>query len=201
MQARWNGSLVSVGAWVFGAVLGMGSLNAQAALIESTPAQLETQHRIERIAPTLVESSGEGTPVSSGVTSLPTALPQASPSSAAIAPMADGVYLYGQAPQPDQLGQGYFVFEVSRGSVVGALYMPRSSFDCAKGSFQDQQLALTVVNSYDRSTNAFEIALERSTQVAGQPVKPIVGLEGFHRLEPTENDLRMLKTCKADFQK
>lgn len=125
---------------------------------------------------------------------------------AATAPLPslpDGVYLYGQSEKPEQLGQGYFVFEVTSGNVVGALYMPRSSFDCAKGSFNEDQIALTVVNSYDRSSNPFQIALERVSNVAsiGNPVLEKVGLQGFHKLaELSENDQRMLSVCKADFK-
>lgn len=118
--------------------------------------------------------------------------------------LPDGVYLYGQSAQPDQVGQGYFVFEAKQGSVVGALYMPRSSFDCTAGKFQGDQLALTVVNSYDRTTNPFEIALEQTSNVAaeGNPAFQNVGLQGFQRLSKvSENDSRILNVCKADLQK
>ncbi|MBW4695390.1 MAG: hypothetical protein KME27_26880 [Lyngbya sp. HA4199-MV5] len=118
--------------------------------------------------------------------------------------LPDGVYLYGQSAQPDQVGQGYFVFESRRGNVVGALYMPRSSFDCTSGKFQNDQLALTVVNSYDRTTNPFEIALEKTSNVAteGNPALQKIGLEGFQRINKlSENDHRILNVCKADFQK
>ncbi len=128
---------------------------------------------------------------------------QVSAVSAPAATLPDGVYLYGQYPKPEQIGKGYFVFEVNRGKVVGALYMPRSSFDCAAGSFKGNQLALTVVNSYDRSTNPFNIALERSSNVAatgGGSEK--VGLQGLHRISSiSQNDYRILNTCKADLQK
>lgn len=128
---------------------------------------------------------------------------QVSAISAPVANLPNGVYLYGQSPQPEQIGQGYFVFEVNQGKVVGALYMPRSSFDCASGSFKQNQLALTVVNSYDRSTNPFDIALETGSTVAstgGSAEK--VSLQGFHRIsEISENDYRMLNVCKADLQK
>jgi hypothetical protein len=120
------------------------------------------------------------------------------------ASLPDGTYLYGQSAQPDQIGQGYFVFEVNKGNVVGALYMPRSSFDCASGSFQSNELALTVVNSYDRTTNPFTIAVERSSTIAstGNPAQQSISLEGFHRLSTiTANDHRMLKVCKQDLQK
>ena len=118
--------------------------------------------------------------------------------------LPDGVYLYGQAPEPDQIGQGYFVFEVNKGTAIGALYMPRSSFDCAAGKFQGNQLALTVVNSEDRTTNPFAIALEQTSMVAssGNPTLKQVGLQGFHRLPNlSEGDQRILGVCKADFQK
>lgn len=125
------------------------------------------------------------------------------PSASVPATLPNGVYLYGQSPEPEQVGQGYFVFEVNQGSVVGALYMPRSSFDCASGSFQADQLALNVVNSYDRSKNPFEIAVERTTNVAstGNPAQQAVNLQGFHRLASlSDNDQRMLDVCKADLQ-
>lgn len=118
--------------------------------------------------------------------------------------LPDGVYLYGQSTEPDQIGQGYFVFESKQGHVVGALYMPRSSFDCTSGKFQNDQLALTVVNSYDRTTNPFEIALEKTSNVAaeGNPAFQNIGLQGFQRLNKvSENDYRILNVCKADLQK
>ncbi|MBF2026035.1 MAG: hypothetical protein IGS48_04605 [Oscillatoriales cyanobacterium C42_A2020_001] len=116
--------------------------------------------------------------------------------------LPDGVYLYGQSTQPNEIGKGYFVFESKKGQVVGALYMPHSSFDCAEGSFKNDQLALTVTNSYDRAANPFEIAIDRTSTVAssGDPSLK-VGLQGFHKLDAvTENDQRMLNTCKADLQ-
>jgi hypothetical protein len=128
---------------------------------------------------------------------------QAQPPASA-ASLADGVYVYGQSAQADQIGQGYFVFEVNKGTVVGALYMPRSSFDCASGTFQESQLSLTVVNSYDRSTNPFNIALQHSTTIAttGNPAFQKVSLQGFHQLSTvSQNDYRMLSVCKADMQK
>ena len=47
--------------------------------------------------------------------------------------LKDGVYLYGESSQPEQIGQSYMVFEVKQGQVTGAFYMPRSSFDCFTG--------------------------------------------------------------------
>ncbi len=123
---------------------------------------------------------------------------------AAISTLPDGTYLYGQAPKPDRLGQGYFVFQVTQGTVVGALYMPRSSFDCASGRFQESELALTVVNSYDRMTNPYSIALDRTSTVASNSKNPAlrpVQLEGFYPIQAvSQNDLRMLSLCKAELK-
>jgi len=113
--------------------------------------------------------------------------------------LSDGVYLYGQSPKPDEIGQSYFVFEVAEGRVLGALYMPSSSFDCAVGNFQQGNLALTVRNSYDRTTHAFNIPLERTATVASNgAVTTQIGLQGFHRLDAvSQNDLRILGICKS----
>jgi hypothetical protein len=119
--------------------------------------------------------------------------------------LPDGVYLYGQSQKPDELGKAYFVFESKKGQVIGALYMPSSSFDCATGSFKEKQLALQVMNSYDRTTNAFNIALERTATVAfstaNSPIREI-GLEGFYKLDTvSDNDRRILNVCKTDLLK
>lgn len=115
--------------------------------------------------------------------------------------LPDGVYLYGQSSQPNQIGKGYFVFEVRQGQALGALYAPHSSFDCAKGKFQANQLALTVVDSYDRTTNPFAIALNKTSTVAANGTPTLqIGLQGFHRLTVTENDRRMLNICKGDLR-
>lgn len=119
------------------------------------------------------------------------------------AALEDGIYLYGQSTQRDQAGQGYFVFEVKQGKVLGALYMPNSSFDCASGGFNTQALSLTVVNSYDRTTNPYAIALDTTSTVADRanPSLKQIGLEGFYPLQVSDNDRRILNVCKADLQK
>lgn len=114
--------------------------------------------------------------------------------------MPDGDYLYGQAPKAEQLGATYLVFEVNKGNVRGAFYMPQSSFDCVHGSFQTQQLALTVVNSYEQASYPYAVALQTggaSASSARPDVAPIA-LEGFHPIQQlSANDRRILSTCKA----
>jgi hypothetical protein len=117
--------------------------------------------------------------------------------------LPNGVYLYGQSTQPDRVGQAYFVFEVRQGKALGALYMPRSSFDCAYGTFQPDRLALTVVDSYERQEHPYAIALQRSAAVAsrGNPAMTQINLEGFQRLANlSDTDRRILNVCKANYQ-
>lgn len=115
--------------------------------------------------------------------------------------LADGIYLYGQSPDRDQIGAAYMVFQVEQGQVEGAFYMPRSSFDCFYGSFQGDRLALTVINSYEQTRYPYAIALEPQDSVAtiDNDVATPISLQGYHQLEsPTENDLRLLSTCQTN---
>lgn len=116
---------------------------------------------------------------------------------------ADGIYLYGQAPVADQLGMGYVVFESVDQQLVGALYLPQSSFDCFQGQLEGNMMAMMITNSYTQETYPYEIALASEGAIAstanGLPAP--LSLEGFHQLSaPSENDVRMLETCKAVLQ-
>jgi hypothetical protein len=113
--------------------------------------------------------------------------------------MADGIYVYGQSEKRDQVGHTYFVFEVKRGSLTGALYSPNSSFDCTYGRVQSGELALNVIDSYEKKSYPFEIALDRSSTVASRSgVAAPVSLQGFKKVEGfSAGDRAMLKSCKA----
>ena len=137
---------------------------------------------------------------------------QATPRNLAAAPQAtamaqattlpDGVYLYGQSAQPEQIGKGYFVFEARQGKLLGALYMPKSSFDCTYGTVEPDKVSLMVVDSYDRSENPYVIATERNGSVASSsnPVVAPIGLEGYQRLSNiSANDQRILNVCKQHY--
>lgn len=119
--------------------------------------------------------------------------------------LADGTYLYGEATEPEQIGSAYMVFQVTKGKVVGAFYMPRSSFDCFSGNFEPGKLALNVVDTYEKTTHPYAIALEQNSTVASSSNKPAVseiGLQGFQRLaKVSANDQRILGMCRANFQK
>jgi hypothetical protein len=116
--------------------------------------------------------------------------------------LPDGVYLYGQSAQPDQTGVPYFVFEARQGKVLGAFYMPRSSFDCAYGAVQPEKVALTVIDSYEKTAHPYDIAVERGASIAsqGNPAVTQLGLEGFQRIQPvSSNDQRILQVCRTNY--
>lgn len=98
--------------------------------------------------------------------------------------LADGVYLFGEDPEPEQLGKAYMVFEVRRGRLIGAFYMPSSSFDCVFGSAQSERLDVTVVNSYERTTYPYSV-----------PLHDLHPIDSF-----TANDRRILSTCTQTYQ-
>ncbi|MBD0334800.1 MAG: hypothetical protein ICV62_04875 [Cyanobacteria bacterium Co-bin13] len=116
---------------------------------------------------------------------------------------ANGVYLYGQVPEADQVGMGYMVFESDNQRLVGALYMPNSSFDCFRGEIQGTELAMMITNSYTQEVYPYGVALVTEDAIAssaGSTLAPL-NLDGFHQLpNPSENDLRILETCKANLQ-
>ncbi len=117
-------------------------------------------------------------------------------------PLADGTYLYGQSSERDQINSAYLVFEVTRGQIIGAFYMPRSSFDCVYGNLQADQLALNVVDSYSNEAYPYAVALQGGGAIAdAKGAVPPVTLEGMHRIDNiNRNDQRILSTCKANHQ-
>ncbi len=119
---------------------------------------------------------------------------------APVSSLPDGTYLYGESEKPDQPGSTYFIFEVSKGEVSGALYSPNSSFDCTYGKFEPQQIAISVVDTYGKNSYPIEIATAHSGIIAnaGDPVAEL-GLDGMTRVtgEISQRDREILSTCKA----
>ena len=118
--------------------------------------------------------------------------------------LQNGVYLYGQSPERDQLGQAYMVFEVNQGRIVGGFYMPRSSFDCFWGTPDGNRLALTVIDSYTQETHPYAIAFNPSfvaASTAGGGDRS-VSLEGFYPIAPvSQADLEILRVCQSDVKR
>ncbi|MBE9156563.1 hypothetical protein IQ265_06935 [Nodosilinea sp. LEGE 06152] len=112
-----------------------------------------------------------------------------------------GRYLFGQVPEPDQIGQGYVVLERTGDRVYGALYYPSSSFDCFYGEVEGTELAMTIINSYDQQSYPYSLALADGPAVASSSavgdIAPF-GLDGFFAIDTvSDNDHRMLETCRA----
>ena len=128
-------------------------------------------------------------------------------------PEVNGIYLYGQSPEPEQIGQEYMVFEVRQGKVIGAFYLPYSEFSCFHGNLQSGKLALMVANGPAAAPYPESVAGQNSQQVAtasnthiGNNYKPLaysysVALQNYHQLPSVSaNDQRILKTCKNNYQ-
>ena len=112
------------------------------------------------------------------------------------APIADGVYLYGQQATASQLGSIYMVFEVIGNRAVGAFYMPSSSFDCFNGAVSSTRLDLNVIDSYEQTSHPYSLAVE-PTLTAGQPGAEF-NINGFTPVSNlSETDEHILETCQT----
>ncbi|BBD65251.1 hypothetical protein NIES4072_10800 [Nostoc commune NIES-4072] len=119
-------------------------------------------------------------------------------------PVKDGIYLYGQSPKSNQLGQGYIIFQKQQDKVTGALFMPHSEFNCFQGTLNPSgELAMTVNSSSN------EASTTQSNQVAASNRLPQVSedelssypyslaLQDFYHLSSiTASDRRTLQMCK-----
>ncbi|MEH2042879.1 hypothetical protein [Nostoc sp.] len=119
-------------------------------------------------------------------------------------PVKDGIYLYGQSPKPNQLGQGYIIFQKQQDKVRGALYMPQSELNCFQGTINPSgELAMTVNSSSNEASS------EQSNQVAtsnrlpkvaedeSNPYAYSLALQDFYRLNSiAASDRRTLQMCK-----
>lgn len=115
--------------------------------------------------------------------------------------LEDGTYLYGESSTPQQIGSAYMVFEVSDRQVVGAFYMPNSSFDCFHGDIQANQLALTVISSEGQQSHPYAVAIQPGATVAtvGNVSIAPATIEGYHHIATISNlDNQILTVCKAD---
>lgn len=125
------------------------------------------------------------------------------PFNTAPAPLTDGVYFYGSVSEPDTLGAAYMVFAAQNTHLVGAMFMPQSSFDCFQGQVENQQLALQITNSYTQEVYGYAIALAANDEpvaAIGQASVPFT-LDEFHNLgTPRESEMAILAICQANFE-
>ncbi|HEY9905518.1 MAG TPA: hypothetical protein V6D43_24320 [Candidatus Sericytochromatia bacterium] len=80
-------------------------------------------------------------------------------------PKADGLYLYGETPQPNQLTKAYVVFQRQKGKVVGAIYSPNSEFSCFTGSQTNNTLDVKSVETGELHKRTAKINLSSLHQI------------------------------------
>jgi len=118
-------------------------------------------------------------------------------------PDQDGIYLYGQSTTPNQLGQGYILFQKQQSKIIGALYLPQSEFSCFQGTLaKSGELAMTVKSS-PGEVGAIEVSTistipkisdDQSTSYAHS-----ISLQDYHQLNSlSPNDREMLQMCKQE---
>ncbi|MEB3232963.1 MAG: hypothetical protein VKJ64_18295 [Leptolyngbyaceae bacterium] len=120
--------------------------------------------------------------------------------SPALQPLPDGTYLYGESPLADTIGSAYMVFDVNGQNVVGAFYMPYSSFDCFRGSFQGDELALTIRDSYEQTLFAYGVPLVDGEAIASTQTPAVTTQhpDGFYPIaDLSDADQQILATCRA----
>ncbi len=133
-------------------------------------------------------------------------------------PQKDGIYLYGQSPEPQQIGQEYIVIEVNKGRAVGAFYLPHSEFNCFNGTIQAGKLALLLANGPETEaypeTLGSNVNSQQEDVVAAIGDRPIgengsneistpysVALQNYHQLSSVSNsDKQILAACKSNYQ-
>jgi hypothetical protein len=120
-------------------------------------------------------------------------------------PEKDGIYLYGQSSEPNQLGQGYIVFQKQQGKVIGALYMPSSEFSCFQGTIaKSGELAMTVTSSPGEK-GVVQVSttsrIPRLTDDDDLTYAHSVALRDYHQLASvSDNDQQILQTCSQELR-
>jgi hypothetical protein len=146
----------------------------------------------------VVSTSAQASPLSFSAIApaIPIAQVQVSPT------LADGMYFMGSVPHVDALGEAYMVFEADGPSVVGAFFMPQSSFDCFQGTIENSELALSITNSYTQEAYTYEVALVSTGDAIASSSNPEVSfqLDGFFDLgAPRPAEQAILATCRANY--
>lgn len=116
-------------------------------------------------------------------------------------PKKNGIYLYGQSPKPNQIGQGYVVFQKQQGKLVGALYMPNSEFSCFQGTIDKSgELAMTVTGTPDLGTSpelATASTIPRLADDEPMSYAYSLALQDYHPINTiSANDRRILQMCR-----
>ncbi|KHG42889.1 MAG: hypothetical protein HEQ20_05605 [Aphanizomenon flos-aquae KM1D3_PB] len=118
-------------------------------------------------------------------------------------PEQDGTYLYGQSSTPNELGQGYILFQKQQSKIIGALYVPHSEFSCFQGTLaKSGELAMTVKSS-PGEVGAIEVATASTIPKVNEnefTTYPYsVTLQDYHQLSSvSSNDREILQMCQQE---
>jgi len=129
-------------------------------------------------------------------------------------PQKDGVYVYGQSPEPQQIGQEYIVVEVNKGRAMGAFYLPNSEFNCFNGTIEGGKLALSLANGPETeaypeigsNTEDRQVAAVSDRSLSENDNNEIttpysVALQNYHQLSTVSaTDKQILAACKSNYQ-
>jgi hypothetical protein len=112
-------------------------------------------------------------------------------------PFVDGTYLYGRSEQPEQIGKEYIVMQIRGDRAIGAIYFPRSEFNCFSATLEGRQLNLAIVDPSDETVYPYAIAVGELATVASEDrlsLSPT--LEGYQQLKKIgDSDRRILDVC------
>ncbi len=126
---------------------------------------------------------------------------------------SDGIYLYGQSPKPEQIGQKYIVFQVRQGQVIGAFYLPQSEFNCFQGKFDATRLTLKILYPDELTNTKSEFAFYPHSQTQNLAAFSSIGsnlppngraISSFHQVnletyypitQISNNDRRIIAAC------
>ncbi|UUO16644.1 hypothetical protein [Dolichospermum heterosporum] len=118
-------------------------------------------------------------------------------------PEQDGTYLYGQSSTPNELGQGYILFQKQQSKIIGALYVPHSEFSCFQGTLaKSGELAMTVKSSPGEVgvmevSTASTIPKVNENEFTTYPYS--LTLQDYHQLSSvSSNDREILQICQQE---
>ena len=118
-------------------------------------------------------------------------------------PEQDGTYLYGQSSTPNELGQGYILFQKQQSKIIGALYVPQSEFSCFQGTLaKSGELAMTVKSSPGEVgvmevSTASTIPKVNENEFTTYPYS--LTLQDYHQLSSlSSNDREILQICQQE---
>jgi hypothetical protein len=108
--------------------------------------------------------------------------------------LRDGIYVFGQTSQPEEIGKEYLVFEARDSQVIGGFYMPASEYSCFRGTIKEDQIDLTFVDPQDGSTSSQSLALQPNSLIASNKPLALQGYQPVTRI--STNAQQVLKNCR-----